>query len=75
MPWHQQALGIPDTKLKWHVGENFTTSTTVWGKKKTNLQTSQLLKIFNASANGPKGHRVNAETVIQENILKFSKTC
>ena len=55
MPWVQQALGIPDTKLKWHVGKNFTNNTTVWKKKKKALQTSQLLKILNASANGPKG--------------------
>ena len=54
MPWVQQALGIPDTKLKWHVVKNFTNNTTVLKKKKT-LQTSQLLKILNASANGPKG--------------------
>lgn len=56
MPWLQQALGIPDTKLKWHVGENSTTSTTVWEKKKpADQSTTENYYILNASANGPKG--------------------
>ena len=52
MPWLQQALGIPDTKLKWHVCEN-----TMWKKKKkpADQSTTENYYILNASANGPKG--------------------